>query len=926
VTRRAAALWVRGALRRPARGLLVVGGLLAMVLTVAAVVVASDTLRQVFVADAKAQWGSVDVTVSAPGNQLLDEGLARLIGSEAPARAWAGRLILPAVTGHTTARDPHTQLLGLSTEERTFAEPLSGTGTLRTARLGQHEVIVNDRLAGRLGLSLGDRLTLTIAVPHTEWDTSDGRVLKERAAAAVPWRVSVAGIAADDGVADLGRTANVLARLDATQRATGLPGKVSALHADGPTDRLLTAYREWENQLGLDAVAVKREALAIADDESGQFIGIFASLALLVALGSAALTVNLIVLLGYERSREVALLRAMGASKRTVTALLCAEGAVYTVVASAAGTVLAVPLGSLLAARVAAHFASIELGRGREFATVAAELRPAALAVAVVLVLGIGLFTVFVAARRVASLDVERVLRGLPPSVAARAPSGGRRPALAAGAGLLLLGMGITATSGAGFLRFAGLSLLMVAVWLHARRTVGRRGIDTWAAAAGLAWFIIAPAVLGDFGGGVESGFALLAVAGAGAVTCATVLAGTRLRSVMRLVRGYLPRGRVQAATRTAGAWAEQHRGRSGAVIGLVAVTLFMVGVMSVLGRTTAIDVDRQRGGFDAVGTSVGPVDPGALARGDGVANLVALEHTMLDEGSFATEGTNRTRADLRWPVRLIRADHELAQAQSFGLAAALPEYPTTGAAIRDALAGDGVVLDRYSTPDGAQPGDDVMLDVGRGERTFKLLAVADTYLLGGVVMGPAAYDELVANQGPTLVLATARPGTDAATLADALTETGRQAGLTVRPMAEVAEEITAINATFTDVFARVLQAGLAVALFAVGALVHRAVSERRAEFALLRATGFRRQDLTVAVLAEPMLLGVTGIGIGMVAGLGTLALLFWRGYADLAFDVRWTQLGSTAAISLTLIAATCLLPALHAARRDPDHDLRHVS
>jgi len=271
-------------------------------------------------------------------------------------------------------------------------------------------------------------------------------------------------------------------------------------------------------------------------------------------------------------------------------------------------------------------------------------------------------------------------------------------------------------------------------------------------------------------------------------------------------------------------------------------------------------------------------------------------------------------------------ADVAGAQAQSFGLAAALPEYPTTGAAIRDALAGDGVVLDRYSTPDGAQPGDDVMLDVGRGERTFKLLAVADTYLLGGVVMGPAAYDELVANQGPTLVLATARPGTDAATLADALTETGRQAGLTVRPMAEVAEEITAINATFTDVFARVLQAGLAVALFAVGALVHRAVSERRAEFALLRATGFRRQDLTVAVLAEPMLLGVTGIGIGMVAGLGTLALLFWRGYVDLAFDVRWTQLGSTAAISLTLIAATCLLPALHAARRDPDHDLRHVS
>ncbi|MPY98008.1 MAG: FtsX-like permease family protein [Actinophytocola sp.] len=887
MTRRAAALWVRGALRRPGRGLLVVGGLLAMVLTVAAAVVGSDTLRQVFVADASAQWGTVDVTVSAPGNQLL----------------------------------------GLSSEERTFGEPLSGTGTLRTELLGQHKVIVNDRLARRLGLSLGDRLTLTIAVPHTEWDTSDGRVLRERDAAAVPWRVSVAGIAADTGVADLGRTANVLARLDATQRATGLPGKVSALHADGDTDRLLAAYQEWEDRLGLDAVAVKREAHAIADDESGQFIGIFASLALLVVLGSAALTVNLIVLLGYERSREVALLGAMGATRRTVTALLCAEGAAYTVVATAVGTVLAIPLGRLLAEQVATHFASIELGRGREFATVAAELRPASLAVAVALVLGIGLVTVFVAARRVASLDVERVLRGLPPSLAAPPPSWARRPALAAGAGLLLLGMGITATSGAGFLRFAGLSLLLVAAWLHARRSRARRRLDTWAAAAGLAWFVVAPAALGDFGGGVESGFALLAVAGAGAVTCATVLAGTRLRGVMRLVRGYLPRGRAQAATRTAGAWAEQHRGRSGAVIGLVAVTLFMVGVMSVLGRATAIDVDRQRGGFDAVGTSVGPVDPDTLADGNGIANMVALEHTMLDEGSFATEGDDGTRAELRWPVRLIRGDHELAAAQSYRLAAALPEYPTAAAALYDALdSGDGVVLDRYSTPDGARPGDDVVLDVGHGERTFELLAVADTYLLGGAVIGSAVYDELVANQGPTLVLASAEPGTPSSAVADVLNAAGGSAGLTMRPMSEVAEEITAINATFTDIFATVLQAGLAVALFAVGALVHRATRERRAEFALLRATGFRRRDLVLAVLAEPVLRGVTGIGIGIVAGLGTLALLFWRGYADLAFDVHWAQLGGTAAISITLIVATCLLPALHAARREPDHDLRHIS
>lgn len=141
----------------------------------------------------------------------------------------------------------------------------------------------------------------------------------------------------------------------------------------------------------------------------------------------------------------------------------------------------------------------------------------------------------------------------------------------------------------------------------------------------------------------------------------------------------------------------------------------------------------------------------------------------------------------------------------------------------------------------------------------------------------------------------------------------------------QAAAAITRINATFTDIFSLVLQLGLCVALVAVAALVSRALRERRAEFALLRATGFRRADLMLAALAEPLLLGLTGIGIGVVAGIGTLALLFWTAFGDLAFHPHWGQIGGTAALCAALIIASCAVPVIRAVRRDPGSDLLDV-
>ena len=63
-------------------------------------------------------------------------------------------------------------------------------------------------------------------------------------------------------------------------------------------------FESINRRVGLVSVEAKEDALDLAADEGGLFSGILLTLALLVVAASAAVTVNLIVLLGQERARE----------------------------------------------------------------------------------------------------------------------------------------------------------------------------------------------------------------------------------------------------------------------------------------------------------------------------------------------------------------------------------------------------------------------------------------------------------------------------------------------------------------------------------------------------------------------------------------------------------------------------------------------
>jgi hypothetical protein len=151
---------------------------------------------------------------------VVDDSLGRLLADEAGPLAprWAARALLPAVASSGTRTEPQAQVLGLGPEDQSFPSLVAERGSADWLRLDGEHALVNARLARRIGLDVGDRLSLVVAVP--EWLESKASQDAKVKHLALTTRLSltVNGIVRDEGTADLGRAANVIVSRSALQR------------------------------------------------------------------------------------------------------------------------------------------------------------------------------------------------------------------------------------------------------------------------------------------------------------------------------------------------------------------------------------------------------------------------------------------------------------------------------------------------------------------------------------------------------------------------------------------------------------------------------------------------------------------------------------------------------------------------------------
>ena len=395
---------LKGLLAHKLRFLLTAMAVMLGVAFMAGTLVYGDTLQRGFDDLFASNYEGTDAVVRAPlafddqfGGQRdpLDEALvARVL--EVPGVEVAEGY----VEGYAQLVDEEGNAIGPPIGPPTLGTSWSTTPELNPMRLepggrpptGDRDVVVDVKSAKEAGLAVGDTVT----------------VLSRTA----PEQFTVSGIARwGEAESALGASISMFT-LDVAQRIVGEPGKVNQIAVvaqegvdpERLRDDLIVALRDdgLEVLTGAEVIAEGQEMTRSALGFFNTFLLVFALIALFVGSFIIFNTFSIIVA---QRTREIGLLRAIGASQRQVLTSIGIESVALAVTAS----VMGLGVGILLAQGLRAALSSF----GLDLPGVAMQIRPSSMIAAFVAGLVVTVVAAVWPARRAARIAPLAALREL---------------------------------------------------------------------------------------------------------------------------------------------------------------------------------------------------------------------------------------------------------------------------------------------------------------------------------------------------------------------------------------------------------------------------------------------------------------------------------------------------------------------------------
>jgi putative ABC transport system permease protein len=398
-------------------------------------------MRRAVQTDLSAAVGAADLTISSETRGAFDSAAADVVrdtpGVAVVAASLVRPLILPAEQALPTTDGGSASnfiLRGIEPEQAAEIERITLADGRPLAADDQFSMLISSRLAEDTGLGVGDTVGLPAAAGLQEFE--------------------IVGVAS--GRPPLG-SEELLVPLVAAQALLNLPGQINAIDANFEAGSDVEAYREEIVERlgdGFQVGGLETGSEFAAAMEAGNFIfNMFGVVALVLGGFIIFITFRTVVV---ERRRDIGMLRAIGASRRTILGLILAESLLLGVVGTAIGIIAGVLMAHVLLAGIspiAQDFLHAEVS-GASFA-------PYVFVLAVVMGVGItllaGLFPAL-AAMRVSPLDALR------PSLAEVER---RRAGRGAIAGAILIGLAmLTLISGNAGLAALGIVLFMVGLAL----------------------------------------------------------------------------------------------------------------------------------------------------------------------------------------------------------------------------------------------------------------------------------------------------------------------------------------------------------------------------------------------------------------------------------------------------------------------------
>lgn len=718
------------------------------------------------------------------------------------------------------------------------------------------EIALDETSAARLDVVPGDTVALDSGAPST----SLGNAL------------TVSGLTAPSEDPTLSGAVQVLASPSVVRELNGgetafrnvqlalAPGADTAAVTDAVTAALAGS--------ATDGAFVVRTAdeqtvaeVAQLSDGNDVLTGILLAFAAVAVIVAALVISNTFSVLVAQRTRELALLRCIGAERRQVRTSVLVEATIVGLVSAVLGVLLAV---GVMAALVA-------LARQTGFGSFAVlAVPPSAVITGIIVGVLMTLLAALVPARAATRVAPLAALRPTEPTVA-----GSRSGRVRLSTGLAAL------VAGGALLLFGALSVTIVQ------------------AVAGGAISFLGVVLLAPF-------FVPRSVAMIGRIARPLGVTGT-LASV----------NAVRNPARTTASAAAL-------MVGVTLVTMMMVGAQTArtsfdreLDENYAVDLEIAGTAAAAAGTADSRVDASTLLQIDGVRTAVRLSPVMLTSandggmlvyaadpeeiaGVLRSQGTALTDGMILAPQTWTQADITL---ETAGGPWTLPVMAT------DAAFFQPLITTATAEKLGGSPSDALSTYLG------------DT---GGTRMEQSAAGQTLASYLGTTYWLRLDDGLDGAAVVDVRSRIVSATGLSEYQVTGAAIERVAYN-QIIDVMLLIVTALLAVAvliaLIGVANTLSLSVLERRRENSLLRALGLTRAQLRGMLAIEAVLIAgvaaLLGSGLGILYGwLGAQSAL--GGIATVSPSVPFGQISAVLAVAVGAGLLASVLPARRAARLSP--------
>ncbi|HEU5314909.1 MAG TPA: FtsX-like permease family protein [Chloroflexota bacterium] len=791
--------------------------------------------------------GQVDLSVShVSGASFAPSNVDTVRGTPGVAHA-TGMLrrnaLLPSGTGGAPATVNALSIVGVDPATAYAVRSYALTAGRLLADSDADAALLPSRLAEKLGLSVGDTLILPSAA-----GTARLRV------------VGLLNAPPTVGAED------VYLPLGAAQRIFDAPGQINAVEAVFATstdrstvaaavqNRLGSAYRLGELESGGEMQTAIQAGQAI--------YGVFGFMALLMGSFIIHNTFRTVVA---ERRHDFGMLRAVGASRRTILGMTLAESVTQGLVGTAIGLVL----GYLMAAGMIAGLGAITEQFMRAHAVLPS---PTVGSLASALLLGVGitvagaLLPAF-AATRVTPMEA---LRPTPESTAARAARW-------------------SAIAGAALLAFAALGLVS--------RQAGLASLGAVFVLVGLV--LVAPAVVRPvatlFGRLLELAFAREG----------------------QIAQGNLARQPDRAAITAS----TMMVGLAIGVALLSTITSLVAGFSGYLDRSFGARYLLMPASILLGGGNVGagPELARRLRETPGVGTVTSLRHALADAVAPGGAAAGASAAQFQ----LIGIDP-----QTFPLLSGLifsqgdPGQAYAAVGRERALIMNSVLALQLR----ARPGDTVTLRSAEGERSYRVVGVGLDYLNAKLATGYVSHANLAADFHATtdlLLMADPAPGADPSAVRRAIERVAADyPAFSLVDSSTFKDSQIALFRTIQYAMYALLVAVTLPGLIGMINTLAINVIERTREIGTLRAVGMTRTQVRRMILGESLLLAALGTALGILAGiwlgyvlvLGVSAIGYGGG-GMLSYELPWAGALVAIAIGLLVGVVAALIPARQAAR-----------